>query len=500
MMKPHQTTTRYLVPSLAAIILTSAPAMAEDSRTRAIDLINDIQEGETSAEAAVSAALDAIDAWAILNGVAHLNADAAIDAAREVDAGARAGPLAGLPIVVKDNIRTEGLPNAAGTPALQDAVADAHAPVLQRLVDAGATVVATTHMHELAFGISGWNPVYQTGPEPGVRNPYDPSRFAGGSSSGTGALVGAGAVSAGLGTDTGGSVRVPAAVNGVSGLRPTIGRYPADGIVPISNTRDTAGIIAASVADIELLDRVIANDAEVEAADLQGVTLGIGGAFTAELDADVASVWESALEELEAAGVTFVEVDDSAIFDLNAQVSFPIALTEARSHLVAYLERYMPQISIEDVVAEIASPDVKQTYEALVLPGMLPGPDGALVDGAPIYEQAMAEGRPALIAAYEEVFSRNGLDALIFPTVPQVAKEASPESSSPEIFGRFIRNVDPGPVAGMPGLSVAGGLGPETGLPVGIGMDGPAGSDRRLIALGMAIEDVLGRTGQPDPP
>jgi indoleacetamide hydrolase len=496
----HRRTLQRLTATAVAGCLLAASATAEDARLRAIDLIDDIRDGETSAEAAVSAALEAIEAWAVLNGVAHLNAEAATRAAREVDEGTRSGPLAGLPIVVKDNIRAEGLPNAAGTPALQEAVADDNAPVLQRLVDAGAILVATTNMHELAFGISGWNPTYQTGPEPGVRNPYDTTRFAGGSSSGTGALVGAGAVAAGLGTDTGGSVRVPAAVNGVSGLRPTIGRYPAEGIVPISNTRDTAGIIAASVADIELIDRVITGDAAVEAADLAGVTLGVGSAFAADLDADVGSVWASVLDELEAAGATIVEVDDSAIFELNAGIAFPIALTEARPHLVAYLERYMPGIAIEDVVAGIASPDVKAAYEGLVLPGRLPGPDGDLVDGAPIYERAMAEGRPALIAAYEEVFAENGLDALIFPAVPQVAEEASPESSSLEIFTRFIRNADPGSVAGLPGLVVAAGLGPETGLPVGIELDGPAGSDRQLIALGLAIEELLGRTGPPEAP
>ena len=498
-MEGYRTLIQYMVPSLVAGCLISTGAMAEGERTRAVDLLAEIQTGEISAEEAVSATLEAIEAWSVLNGVAHLNAEAATSAAREVDEGAQTGPLAGLPIVVKDNIRTEGLPNAAGTPALQEAVADDNAPVLQRLVDAGAIVIATTHMHELAFGISGWNPVYQTGPEPGVRNPYDTERFAGGSSSGTGALVGAGAVTAGLGTDTGGSVRVPAAVNGVSGFRPTIGRYPSDGIVPISNTRDTAGIIAASVADIELIDRVITGDAVEEAADLDGVTLGVGRVFTSDLDADVQAVWAFVTEALQAAGATIIAVDDSAIFDLSAQISFPIALIEARTHLIAYLERNMPGITIEDVVAEIASPDVKQTYEGLVLTGMLPTPEGELVDGAPIYERAMAEGRPALIDAYKAIFAENALDALIFPTVPQVAERASPEASSLEVFGRFIRNADPGSVAGIPGLSVAGGLGPETGLPVGIELDGPADSDRRLIALGMAIEAVLGLTEPPEP-
>lgn len=490
-------------PSLwvaAAALAFSTAGEAQEARPTAADMISDIAAGTISAEAAVEAALARLEAWAVLNGLAHSNDMAALAAGRAVDAGSTTGPLAGLPIVVKDNIRVEGLPNAAGTPGLMEAIADSHAPVLQRLVDAGAIVIATTNMHELAFGISGWNPTYQTGPEPGVRNPYDTARFAAGSSSGTGALVGAGVVAAGFGTDTGGSVRLPAAINGVSGLRPSMGRYPADGIVPISSTRDTAGVIAASVADIALLDAVITGGDAVEAAPLDGVRLGLGPGFTGNLGPDVQAVWDDVLAELEAAGVVLVEVDDTAIFDLNNQISFPIALMEAGPDLQAYFDTYMPGMSVETMAASIASPDVQGTYAGLVIPGKLPAPDGSLVDGAPIYAAAMAEGRPALIEAYAALFAGNDIDALLFPTAPLVAAMASAEASSVETFFAFIRNTDPGSNAGLPGLSIAAGLGPDTGLPVGIELDGPAGSDTRLLALGLAIEALLGTTPLPPPP
>ena len=338
-----------------------------------------------------------------------------------MDRGERTGPLAGLPVVVKDNIQVQGLPASAGTPALQSVVSRQNAPIVQKLVDAGAIVVATTHMHELAFGISGYNPTYGTGPGVGVRNPYDTDRFAGGSSSGTGALVGAGAVTAGLGTDTGGSVRVPAAVNGVAGLRPTIGRYPADGIVPISSTRDTPGFIAATVADIELLDRVVTG-AEPEMRPISPDCVSALRPRSARTSvrrsrrsgADV-------LARLEAAGVEIVKVDASEIVRRNAEISFPIALYEANTDLRAYLERHAPGIGIEEVVAGIRSPDVKATYEGLVLPRKLPTPDGALVDAEPVYRAAMREGRPALVAAYEALFAEAGIEALVFPTVPDVA-------------------------------------------------------------------------------
>jgi indoleacetamide hydrolase len=118
-MKNVRTTNRYVAATVIASFLMSVGATAEE-RMRAIDLIADIQDGETTAEAAVSAAFEAIEDWAVLNGVAHLNFEAAMTAARAVDDGSRTGALAGLPVVVKDNIRVEGLPNAAGTPALQE--------------------------------------------------------------------------------------------------------------------------------------------------------------------------------------------------------------------------------------------------------------------------------------------------------------------------------------------------------------------------------------------
>src|SRR6185369_11491065 len=114
---------------------------------------------------------------------------------------------------------------------------------------AGAIIIGKTNMHELAFGISGYNAAFKTGAEAGVRNAYDATKIAGGSSSGTGAAVGARIVTAGLGTDTGGSVRVPCALNGCAALRPTVGRYPQVGIAPISHTRDTAGPMASTIVD-----------------------------------------------------------------------------------------------------------------------------------------------------------------------------------------------------------------------------------------------------------
>ncbi|HKX44234.1 MAG TPA: amidase family protein, partial [Burkholderiaceae bacterium] len=235
----------------AAFVMGAGAADAAEPPTLA-EAAASVCQGGAKSEQLVAAAIERAKAASALNAFVTLDEAGAGAAARAVDGGthaARCRPLAGVPIVVKDNIHVAGLPSTAGTPALKGFVPKADAPVVKRLRDAGAIVIAKTNMHELAFGISGYNPTFQSGPEPGVRNAYDRSRAAGGSSSGTGAALGARVVAAGLGTDTGGSVRIPCAFNGCVSLRPSVGRYPNAGIAPISHTRDTAGPMALAMAD-----------------------------------------------------------------------------------------------------------------------------------------------------------------------------------------------------------------------------------------------------------
>ncbi|MBB4261813.1 MULTISPECIES: indoleacetamide hydrolase [unclassified Bradyrhizobium] len=457
-----------------------------------------LRAGSVTSTALTTEALARAKANADLNAFVTLDEAGALKAAAAFDAtGDKDKPLGGVPVVIKDNIEVAGLPCSAGTPALRDYVPKADAPVVAKLRAAGAIIIGKTSMHELAFGISGYNTAFKTGAEFGVRNAYDRALIAGGSSSGTGAAIGARIVAGGLGTDTGGSVRVPAALNGCASLRPTVGRYPQEGIAPISHTRDTAGPMAATMADVALLDRVITNGEAALPADLKQVRIGVVKTMLTNLDADTETAFQAAIVQMKTNGVTIVEVEMPQLAELNGQVGFPVALYEAYDDMVGYLARTGTGLTIEALASEIASPDVKGTYDGLVIPRKLPGPNNTLLDARPIYDAAIKTARPALQALYARTFADHRLDAVAFPTTPRVAIASNPDSSSLENFGLFIQNTDPGSNAGIPGIQIPIALGATSRLPIGLELDGPAGSDRRLLAIGLSVEKLFGRLPPP---
>lgn len=413
-----------------------------------------------------------------LNALVALDGDLPDKAAAAFRANPDA-PLAGLPIVVKDNIPAQGFPTKAGTPALAETIAAEDAPVLAKLRGAGAVVAAKATMHELALGITsdnGW-----TG---AVKNPADPTRIPGGSSGGTAAAIAAGIVAAGLGSDTGGSCRIPAALCGIVGFRPSSGRYDGCGFVPISRTKDTPGPMARSVRDIVLLDGVMAGDAApLDQPAPSTITLGVPRAgFWDDLSPEVAAAAETALAALGRAGVRIVEVDLSDYAALNADCGGSIALYEIHRDLPDWLAEHAPGVTFDDLRASIASPDV-----AALLSDAHRVPRDA-------YERAMRDLRPKMRQIYLDAFEAARLDAIVFPTTPLTACPVGDTDTTVlngrqvPVFPTYIRNTDPASNIGAPGLSLPL---PVSGLPVGLEIDARPGDDARLLAAASALESLF---------
>jgi mandelamide amidase len=414
----------------------------------------------------------------------ELNALVHLDERFEARAAAARGPLAGWALAVKANIEVEGLPATAGTAGLRDWVPGADAPLVRRLRAAGGTVRGIANMHELAFGATSAASVH--GP---VRNPRDRRRAAGGSSGGSAAAVAGGLVDAAIGTDTGGSCRIPAALCGCVGFRPTQGRYPSAGVVSLSPTRDTAGPLTRSVADARLLDAVMAaDDDDVEPVALSGLRVGLPRTpYYADLDHELAAVVEAALDRLAAGGAELVDVDLSEVAERNARCAHQIVLYEAPRELALFLALRGLPLGLRELVAQVGGVQERAALEAQL------GPDA--VD-AETYRQALVVERPRLQEAYARAFATARLDALALPTTPVPAPlleedvELGLNGRRVPTFLTLIRNTDASSTAGLPCLSIPAGD-TAAGLPVGLELVGPAGGDRRLLRLGEAAEAAL---------
>src|SRR3954470_4458326 len=396
------------LPSFAA--MTSATAQSIPSS--AAEIVAAIRSKKLTATAVVKAAIERAEQLKDLNAFIFLNKDGALAAAAEIDerrSGPYAGPLAGLPIVIKDNINTADMPTSGGTPALHNAQPGSNAPSFQALFKAGAVIIGKTNMHELAFGITSTNLSSFAGP---VKNPYDKTRIPGGSSGGTAAAIAAGIVTCGLGTDTGGSTRIPAALTGTVGLRPSVGnggaerRYDdANQVVPISHTRDTVGPMGRTVADVALLDSVITGTVMAQPDSLRGKRFGIPASFWSGLDRELATIARAACDKLSAAGVELIEADIPDLFEQNSKVSFPVALHEPIDDFPAYLAASgIEGVTLADITAMIASPDVAGAFGAITADAF-----GAA------YQDAMSVQRPALQQMHEAYLRDNNLDAIGFP-------------------------------------------------------------------------------------
>lgn len=419
--------------------------------------------------------------WPTLN--AYTQQDVA--AIREAASREPSGPLGGIPIGVKDNLDVAGYATTAGTPALRNHRPAKNAPLVQELIDRGAIIMGKLGLHEMAAGGTCANITF--GP---VRNPYNLDMVPGGSSGGTGAAVAARIIPAGLGTDTAGSVRAPAAMCGCVGFRPTTGRYSRIGLVPGDLRRDTIGWLARSCADVELLDANsgVAPSPPAQAVSLRGLRLGVPRAFFyAELDPDLERVIEEALARLRGAGAELVEADIPLLKELME------AAAARRGNQVHNLEVYIKEsgatVSAQDIIHGVADPQLRAGMER-GLAATLAAPPAAETSG---------DDRAELKAAYAGYFRDNRLAAFVIPTVPEPAYPTPADymagGTGPT---SMIRNSLPGAQAGVPGLSIPAGL-TSAGLPVGIEFDGPTGSDLPLLKIGQAFEAITAPLPAPVP-
>ncbi len=390
-----------------------------------------------------------------------------------------AGPLEGILLGVKDNIDTADLPTTGGTAALKDR-APADAPPLAALRSAGALVAAKTNLHELAFGITSNNGVF--GP---VRNPADRARIAGGSSGGTAAAIAAGLVPAGLGTDTGGSVRIPAALCGVVGFRPTTGRYTAGGVVPLSATRDTIGPLGTCVADVALLDRLMAGDTAAPATfAAEELRIGVPRAVLWQnLEPEVAQACARALEVLAKAKVTLIETNPADLWQDEAAASFPLVLYECMRALPAYARTR--SISFDELLAGVGSADVRAILQSQLGDQRMP---------KSAYEAALNVHRPRMQDTWRVWMDQHALDGAIFPTTPLRAQAIGQDETvtlngaQVPTFATYIRNTSHGSLIGAPGISLPV---PVAGLPIGIEIDGMPGQDARVLAVAACVEQAF---------
>ena len=461
--------------------------MIELSATAAVAAM---RAGEMSALDYAEALLARCAAGVVLNAFITLDPAAVRAAARAADAhreaGGVLGPLHGLPIPVKDSVNTADIETTVGTKALRGWIPARDATTIALLKAAGAIVLGKTNIHELSFGWTSSNLEFGA-----VRNPYDPSRIPGGSSGGTAAAVAARMAPLGVAEDTQGSIRVPAALCGITGFRPTTGRYPTDGTAPITPLFDQIGSHARCVADLALFDTVVSGEAaEIEPATLSGLRIGIDrDFFFAGIDAEVAALVEAALERLAAAGVVIVE---APVPGLGGVV--PVAMAIQVHDVVPALERYLANsgapVDFETMFAGV-SVDVADVFAQVALRG---APAAVAAD---VYAAARDSTRPALQQAMAAWFINNRIDAMLLPATMVPATPVG-DVGNVDIGGTAVpfataiaRNITPGSTLGLPGLVMPCGL-TTGGLPVAIELDGPSGGDRQLLAIGMAVEAVLG--------
>jgi len=386
----------------------------------------------------------------------------------EMDAGHYRGPLHGVPISLKDLIDVRDHTTSAASRVRQGHIAAADATVVTRLCDAGAVIIGKTNLHEFAFGTTSEDSAF--GP---ARHPLDPSRSPGGSSGGSAASVLADMAYASIGTDTGGSVRIPSAVCGLVGLKPTLGEIPVDGVVPLSDTMDHVGPLCRSVEDARILFDVLRGEHPTlgrHVPDASGLRLGIlRDYFTAVIDPEVAERFDRACNRLQESGVELHDVNVAHANDI-APIYLHIVLSEAAAYHAATLESH----------ADDYTPNVRLRLEM-----------GRYIL-AEDYVRAL-RGRDVLIHEVDSALT--DCDGLLLPTVPIPAptigsgtvRIGGSEESVRNITLRLTQLFN---LTGHPAISIPCGCTRE-GWPVGAQVVGHRHRTAALLDTASAVEPYL---------
>lgn len=437
------------------------------------DIAKAVTHRQVSAVDLVRDILDAIGRHnETLNAYITVSGEAALAAAERVEKAVAQkkdpGPLAGVPIAVKDLILTSDAPTTAGSRIFGEGIAAADdATVIKRLRKAGAIILGKTNLHEVALGVTSANEHY--GP---VRNPWNAEHVAGGSSGGSAAAAAAGLCAAAIGTDTRGSIRIPASCCGATGFKPSYGLLPTDGVVPLSPSLDHVGPITHTVADAALLLGVLTGtkpglERFVKALrqSSKGLVLGISEYHLRDLDDDVGKAIDKALKVLRPLVKDIREIEIPAL-DGAQEASAAITGAEA----IAYHDRYLK-----------ATPSA---YGPLVRKRL----EGGYKVTALEYLNAMAK-REEVRAAFAQVFTE--VDLLVGATLPALPPRVDEsvvhingkDANTVESFTRFNA---PQNLAGLPAISVPCGL--AKGLPIGLQIFGPEGGDEAVITMSAAFQ------------
>ncbi|GAB3956736.1 Asp-tRNA(Asn)/Glu-tRNA(Gln) amidotransferase subunit GatA [Streptomyces sparsus] len=489
--------------------------MADLTRLTAAETAARIAAGEVTAVEVAEAHLARVEAVdEKVHAFLHVDREGALATAREVDAkrarGEKLGPLAGVPLALKDIFTTEGVPTTVGSKILEGWIPPYDATVTKRLKDADVVILGKTNMDEFAMGSSTENSAY--GP---TGNPWDLTRIPGGSGGGSAAALASFQAPLAIGTDTGGSIRQPAAVTGTVGVKPTYGGVSRYGMVAFSSSLDQGGPCARTVLDAALLHEVIAGhdpmdstsvDAPVppvvEAArsgEVRGMRIGVVTELSGEGYQDgVMQRFNESVELLRELGAEIVEVSCPA-FTKALAAYYLIAPSECSSNLARFdAMRYGLRVgddgtrSAEEVTALTREAGFGDEVKRRVMLGTY-----ALSSGYyDAYYGSAQKVRTLISRDFERAFE--SVDVLVSPTTPTTAFPIGERADDPMAMYLADLCTIPSNLAGNSAMSLPCGLAPEDGLPVGLQIIAPAMADDRLYRVGAAVEAAFqSRWGHP---